>query len=178
MQNGLQHGFKRAPQVCRDQELQQSERLLSRRGVCPRVAAVSVWIVHNVVGIALKIGRWSGKRGSRTRIGISYAWIAALGSFLVLWRPFFLVRHPRPVFIPHQAANNPVGQLDILPLRGCPDALVDRAKRDLLIQRRIPSLPESLDLLRRLAFCGGLGVRRLPWGPKKGLLLVPSPTWP
>ena len=33
-------------------------------------------------------------------------------------------------------------------LMGCPDALVDRAKRDLLIQRCIPSLPESVELMR------------------------------
>ena len=33
-------------------------------------------------------------------------------------------------------------------LMGCPDALVDRAKRDLLIQRCLPSLQESLELMR------------------------------
>ena len=44
--------------------------------------------------------------GAAPFFSLTYPGIAALGIFL--WRPFFLVRRPHPVFLPNRAARNPL----------------------------------------------------------------------
>ena len=73
-------------------------------------------------------------------------------------------------------------------LMGCPDALVDRAERDLLIQRCIRSQQESLELMRSDCptptfseawhFMEPSTFVDCPGVKKKGLLLVQSPNAP